>query len=496
MLQTEYDAVLLELFDTRRALEETRRELSQALYQNDAAVRVVARLASERDAAREMVAAWSSAKKEEVVVAEGVGAGQKRRRVEDASPADGDDDEDVGPKPPPVVVEPEQPSSLSDNIPPSDLEAMKAKWKILSKSRRKRPPPPASHATKEQLAEFSQIDKKTLHKSSAKPGITALVVDNKHDIAVSGGRDKQIIVYSKEENRVLATIAGVASKEITCVDVSHTEDGKTLIVTGSQDGHVKAYLSPDYQLLGSAMVEDDDEGDAEQKAVVGVSIHPTGTYALATTRKGTVVFLSVSSSEGEGVQKRAVFREKDADDVQYSCSMIHPDGLILGVGTTEGKLKIWDLKTQKLAQTLEGHEGSVTSLCFSENGYHVVSSSSSGEVLVWDLRKGKTIKTLNQKEESDDTSSIGAVCCAAFDPSGRYLAYGGEKGVNITVVKEWNLIALQESGKENENVTGISWGKDAMSLVTCSDKERAMKYWGPPSSSKGDDNEKEVKMEE
>eukprot|EP00957_Ditylum_brightwellii_P051369 3895806-Ditylum_brightwellii.AAC.1 len=74
MLQTEYDAVLLELFDTRRALEETRRELSQALYQNDAAVRVVARLASERDAAREMVAAWSSAKKEEVVVAEGVGA--------------------------------------------------------------------------------------------------------------------------------------------------------------------------------------------------------------------------------------------------------------------------------------------------------------------------------------------------------------------------------------------------------------------------------------
>ena len=42
--QAEYDALLLELYDARRALEDTRRELSQALYQNDASVRVVARL--------------------------------------------------------------------------------------------------------------------------------------------------------------------------------------------------------------------------------------------------------------------------------------------------------------------------------------------------------------------------------------------------------------------------------------------------------------------
>ena len=52
MVQNEFDAVLLELYDTRKALEETRRELSSALYQNDAAVRVVARIVKERDEAR------------------------------------------------------------------------------------------------------------------------------------------------------------------------------------------------------------------------------------------------------------------------------------------------------------------------------------------------------------------------------------------------------------------------------------------------------------
>jgi pre-mRNA-processing factor 19 len=37
MLTQEYDGLVLELFDTRQALEETRKELSVALYQNDAA---------------------------------------------------------------------------------------------------------------------------------------------------------------------------------------------------------------------------------------------------------------------------------------------------------------------------------------------------------------------------------------------------------------------------------------------------------------------------
>ena len=53
LLHSEYDAVVLELFDTRMALQSTRKELSHALYQNDAAIRVIARLAKERDEARQ-----------------------------------------------------------------------------------------------------------------------------------------------------------------------------------------------------------------------------------------------------------------------------------------------------------------------------------------------------------------------------------------------------------------------------------------------------------
>jgi Prp19/Pso4-like len=50
-IQNEYDALLLELYDTKKALQQTQQELSLSLYQNDAAVRVVARVTAERDVA-------------------------------------------------------------------------------------------------------------------------------------------------------------------------------------------------------------------------------------------------------------------------------------------------------------------------------------------------------------------------------------------------------------------------------------------------------------
>lgn len=48
-MQTEWDATILEVATLKKELESTRRELSHALYQHDAACQVICRLLGEKE---------------------------------------------------------------------------------------------------------------------------------------------------------------------------------------------------------------------------------------------------------------------------------------------------------------------------------------------------------------------------------------------------------------------------------------------------------------
>jgi len=87
---------------------------------------------------------------------------------------------------------------------------------------------------------------------------------------------------------------------------------------------------------------------------------------------------------------------------------------------------VWDSETGLLIHQLNGHNGTVNSVCFSPDGKRIVSGSNDHAVKVWDAATGKELLTLGH--HSDGVES------ASFSPDGERVVSGGVDNV----LKVWD----------------------------------------------------------
>ena len=55
-------------------------------------------------------------------------------------------------------------------------------------------------------------------------------------------------------------------------------------------------------------------------------------------------------------------------------------------GGLDNVIKVWDLRNQSIAFSLEGHTDTVTGLSLSPDGTHVLSNSMDNSVVMWDVK--------------------------------------------------------------------------------------------------------------
>jgi hypothetical protein len=97
-------------------------------------------------------------------------------------------------------------------------------------------------------------------------------------------------------------------------------------------------------------------------------------------------------------------------------------------------VKLWDARSGRLLNTLEGHEREATSVAFSPDGSVLASGSRDKTVKLWDARSGRLLNTLEGHER--EATSV------AFSPDGALLASGSDDGtVKVWSVKQPTLVA-------------------------------------------------------
>ena len=132
---------------------------------------------------------------------------------------------------------------------------------------------------------------------------------------------------------------------------------------------------------------------------------------------------------------------------------------VLGIGPHGGRL----------VMTLKGHEDSVNSLSYSEDGLFIASGSEDGTVRVWDTRSGEA--TLDPLR-----SGNGKVTAVVFAPSGKSVVSGTETGT----VCIWNILAGQSTMQQlfghSESVVSVAVSSDSRIIASAS-CDRTVRVW-------------------
>ncbi|KAL2123691.1 hypothetical protein VTJ04DRAFT_56 [Mycothermus thermophilus] len=216
--QDEWDALVLETYNTREQLARTREELATALYQHDAAVRVIARLTKERDEARDALA--------KITVAPAA-----------AGPSASNGDA--------MAVD-------NEGLPEHLVEHVNELQQQLMKGRKKRPIP-QGWASADEVAALQQVAYTDLNVTQASS------LDTESDYAAIGGLDGKLDIYSVQANTVERTLD--VGEPIT----STVWTGSKVIV-GTAKGSVKV-LDGGRETASFA---------THAGAVTGLAVHPGG----------------------------------------------------------------------------------------------------------------------------------------------------------------------------------------------------------------------------
>lgn len=448
----------LETFSLRQQLKQTRQELSTALYHHDAAIRVAARLTKERDEARESLAQLAAS------VGTGAPVALPSNGVTNGDKPEGESSHTE-----------EEPLEEGKGIPQEISDEIVAKAQELTAGRKKRKPP-TGWATASQIEAFSKSPQTTTKQLFTT--VTSLTSDPTGKLLLTGGGKSQAGVYSHETQSIVTSIStsGIVTGAVW------TSDNNLVLATKNGQVDIFEYNASEQTAtaLGSSL-------DLKKYGrVVALARHPVSSLVVAISTlpasKANPTPVSSLSLLKIGAESEVVLTVSSKPGVVYHSLSIHPDGILVAIGTEDGFIQLHDLKSNaNLAASFDVNSansaenvGEVTALSFSENGYWLASAVSNipASALLWDLRKQTQTTIISFPSAAAQEQSV--VRALAFDFSGQFLAAVASTGI-LDVVgytkasKSWTQESLFTTSELAQPVTSnVQWGALGLGLATIS----------------------------
>jgi WD40 repeat protein/tRNA A-37 threonylcarbamoyl transferase component Bud32 len=175
----------------------------------------------------------------------------------------------------------------------------------------------------------------------------------------------------------------------------------------------------------------------------------------------------ISASERQWVQQFFLSKTLVGDSNYVNPIAIASDSKTLATGGEDGAIKLWDLQTGTLKNTLKKHLSAVYTLAISPDGRTLASGSADETIKIWNLRTGQPIRTLSGKSKGIRTVVI--------SPDSQTLVSGDAVGT----IEIWNLSNWERFNSFSGHkiwVTSLAISPDGQTLVSSS-TDKTIKVW-------------------
>ncbi|XP_020580785.1 transducin beta-like protein 3 [Phalaenopsis equestris] len=288
---------------------------------------------------------------------------------------------------------------------------------------------------------------------------------------------EQLQVYDLESKSCSYVLSGHAAV-ILCLDSCKSNSGRTLIVTGSRDHHVRLW-------------------DAERRCCVGIGKgHMGDVGAVVFSNKWKNFFVSGSGDRtikvwsfdgvSEDVDQDITLKSKAvvaAHDKDINCLAISPIDNLVCSGSEDRTACIWRLPELISVMVLKGHKRGIFSVAFSPVDQCVMTSSGDRTIKIWAISDGSCLKTFE--------GHTAGVSRALFLTRGtQFVSCGFDGLVKLWTIKSNECIATYD--QHDERIWALAIGRKS-EMFSTGGEDAVINLWYDSTAS---DKEESFRREE